>query len=258
MFSAPLELNVAAKSIMFGAGVSAVALFLQQRFALTRKNRKEDPVFTINFTGAQTIEKSACIEALRQELTSKGYNVYCVPEVPLLLQSAGAMFPGQHGGEKLMNYLKYAIELQLNLEDTLHGLARSCLKRAVLVLNGGSLDTKAYVPKNIWKKLIHDTGLNEIEQLVRYDLVVHLSDNEESMDCKTHGLDLFEGVKPDDAAILDAWNDHPNRVIIEKTVIGEARKKKSVEVVVSYLKELRLAHGCEKVATLNSILGGFF
>lgn len=86
----------------------------------------------------------------------------------------GCEFPGVHGGERLMVYEKKLLELQLEMEDSFVQIASSTGDKAVVIMDRGALDVKAYVDPGLWSTLLGQLGLSEQQLMLRYDSIVHL------------------------------------------------------------------------------------
>ena len=87
---------------------------------------------------------------------------------------AGCEFPGVHGGERLMVYEKKVLELQLAMEDSFVMIASSTGHKAVVIMDRGALDVKAYVDPGLWSTLLGRLGRSEQQLMLRYDAVIHL------------------------------------------------------------------------------------
>lgn len=132
-------------------------------------------VFTIALTGGPCGGKSSILQGLASSVSAQGFDVYLVPEVPTILQTHGCKFP-VHGTEtEKFTYDLNVVILRRQLEDEVHeAVAHKEGTKAVIFVDRGLLDSKAFVSNSQWEQILSKTGLTEEAILGRYDGLIHL------------------------------------------------------------------------------------
>jgi len=213
-----------------GAHATSHVDFLKGAKNLTSKTPAK--VLTIALTGGPCAGKSSILQGLASAVTLQGFDVYLVPEVPTILQTSGCKFP-VHGTEtEMFTFDLNVFKMRRQLEDAVHEVAaHEEGTNAVIFLDRGLLDGKAYVSDSQWEEILSKTGLNEEAILDRYDGVIHLvtSANGAAQFYRWNGdgkgpiTDDFGTVvdrcEPPNVAIekddvlQKHWEKHPNRFI---------------------------------------------
>jgi hypothetical protein len=114
-----------------------------------------------------------------------GLSVFVVPEVASLLFNGGCrIIPGPDG---LFEFQQRLLTLQLEIEAAFRANAASTAaasrRSAVVIYDRGVCDIAAYVPPDMWTRLLNDAGMEQAVACARYDLVVHLQSAEGSRSC---------------------------------------------------------------------------
>ena len=184
----------------------------------------DNSVVVCVLTGGPCGGKSSSLNHLRMLLEKAEYDVLTVPEVPTILMSNGAQFPGMDGNrENLLAYESQLIKLQLAMEDTFVGIARSTKRRSVVICDRGSLDVAAYMPRDLWHETLVKVGITREDLLQRYDIVCHLvtaANGEEDVyqlmkSNNTTRTEDVESAKELDNRTQACWNDHSNFLLVE-------------------------------------------
>lgn len=174
-------------------------------------------------TGGPCGGKTAAINYLQDILIARGYKVFSVPEASTLLQTNGAKYPGIIAGkdDTLLNYEIYLIELQMQLEDSIVGIASLLDHEKIVVLcDRGNMDVKAYVPTETWNNLLARIGMTELMLLSRYDLVCHLvtaavgAEEFYTQANNTARIETSVEAKVIDEITVNCWKDHQQHLII--------------------------------------------
>eukprot|EP01051_Picozoa_sp_SAG22_P004828 SAG22_NODE_270_length_13234_cov_13.248573_4_plen_284_part_00 len=177
---------------------------------------QQQPVFRVVLTGGPCGGKSSSQQLLTAQLTEAGYAVLFVPEVPYLIITGGAAYPGlaPENAAKLQAFEHGIVKAQMALEDAFVGIARAGDRPAVLLCDRGLLDVAAYLPRERWLQLLGEMGHTEQQLAPRYDLVLHLVTT-------AHGLEpVFleqaannaarsegpEAARALDDAVLESWS----------------------------------------------------
>jgi predicted ATPase len=185
-------------------------------------------VFSVCLTGGPCSGKSSSLSAFAQALTSRGLDVYSVPEVPTIIMNSGFPYPGLEGKEMLMAFEEALFRTQLQLEDTTRSMAsqRDSLERhrpSVIFFDRGLGDMKAYMPPGMWGELLDTFQLTEQDIAGRYDLVIHLvTAADGALDFYTTAnnaarTETPEQARENDRRVRDAWADHPHRAIVDNS-----------------------------------------
>lgn len=179
-------------------------------------------LFHVCLTGGPCSGKSSSLVSFTKALTSRGMDVYAIPETPTIVMNAGFPYPGLEGTEELLMEFELAIaHTQLQMENSAARLAiaRDTLQRkrpGVIFYDRGLLDMKAYLNEAQWAKLLELLSLTEAQVQARYDLVIHLQTAAIGAEkfyttannaARTEGL---EEARVNDARVKEAWAGHPN------------------------------------------------
>jgi hypothetical protein len=159
-----------------------------------------------------------------------GYDFYCVPEVPSLLNAGGAVYPGIDGGKRLMEFETALIKLQLQAEESFLQIAKASGKNSVIVFDRGLMDVGAYLPGGLWAELLRTNNWNTGLFMERYDLVMHLesvaSGNATvqkfyTSDNNAARIETLEEARALDRSMARCWSSHPGPLnIILQSNIG--------------------------------------
>jgi hypothetical protein len=233
---------------MFVASVAMTLLraATKQKMARRSKSRKEKTVITVVLTGGPCGGKSTSLAHLSDALTKERYNVLTVPEVPTLLMSHGAHFPGIDGDpDQLLAYETRLVQLQLQLEATFTALAAVNTASngwpSVVICDRGACDVAAYMPPQLWAATLHRLSTTHAALLKRYDVVCHLV-------TAADGAEAFYGVENNatrtetaaeacaaDRRTRESWRDHPTLGVFPNRT-GQSFADK-VNDVTSYVVE---------------------
>ena len=187
-------------------------------------------VFTVRLTGGPCSGKSSSLAMFVKELTSRGFDVYTVPEVPTLVMNSGFPYPGMDESvtDLLFDFELQLFKTQLAFEETVLHMARmrdSLLRKrpCVIFYDRGLLDMKAYMPPTMWNEIIQrdememgvgDEAENNLR--ARYDLVVHLvtaADGAErfyTTENNATRTETPEMARENDRRVATAWAGHKN------------------------------------------------
>lgn len=200
-------------------------------------------VFKIVLTGGPCAGKTTAMTKLGDSLRERGYKVFSVPEAASLIYNSafGDLDFPKFTEEMTLKFQFFLMMIQITLEDSLIGIAKSITKnkKIVILCDRGTMDGSAYMEKKLWEQLINDNDLN-IERIrdKRYDLVIHITtaaDGAESFYTNQNNVARKENVEF--ARILDkrleeAWIDHPNFAQINNQFSNFNDKMNSVVMTV--------------------------
>lgn len=127
----------------------------------------------IVLTGGACAGKTTGLVRIWDRLEKMGWHPIVVPEVATLMFRAAGR-PNFSDRVQCLLFQKAMIKAQLQLEETMLELAQSYPK-AVLLLDRGAMDSKAFLAAEDWQMLLQEVGTNEVElRDLRYDAVIHM------------------------------------------------------------------------------------
>lgn len=188
-------------------------------------------VHRIVVTGGPCAGKTSSLSRIRTALEAAGFCVYTVPEVPTIVITAGAAYPGLDAGERLMAFEHAMIDVQMALERSFVSIARSRGNRAVILYDRGLLDISAYLPPDMWRRVMASRGLTASGIASRYDAVLHLVTAADGAEAHyTLANNQARTETPDEACALDqrvrkAWSLHPRHTVIDNLRVKDFAAK---------------------------------
>ena len=192
----------------------------------------------IVFTGGPCSGKTTFTSRAQQVFAERGYRVIIDHESATDLISGG-ISPATMG---MYDFQKYVVGLQLKKEELCYQAAQEIAGDKVLIfIDRGILDDMAYVGEEDFRKILEGFDLKMEELNDRYDMVVHLvtsAKGKEEAYTLANNVARYETIEEarfmDDMA-LEAWKDHPNRVIIGNETDFEVKMIKAIQSVFEYL-----------------------
>lgn len=180
-------------------------------------------IYKIVLTGGPCAGKTTILSTISAELKKHGFDVYLVPEVATMLIVGGMDF-SEFTNDKLRAFQKAIISVQVTMEDGFINIAESTKKPAVLIMDRGTLDTRAFLGSVMWDNLLEENEW-DICQLrdERYDGIVHLVtaangapsfytlENNEA-----RHEDIQEAIDQDDE-LQEAWLGHSQHRVIDNS-----------------------------------------
>lgn len=192
----------------------------------------------IVFTGGPCSGKTTFTSRAEEIFAERGYRVIIDHESATDLISGG-ISPATLG---MYEFQKYVVSLQLAKEKICYEAAKEIEGDKVLIfIDRALLDNESYVGHEDYCKILQDFDINYDEINSRYDMVVHLvtsAKGKEEAYTYANNSARYESIddarKMDDSA-LEAWKDHPNRVIIGNETDFEVKMRKAIQAVFEYL-----------------------
>lgn len=144
-------------------------------------------------TGGPSSGKSSALALLRSRLTSRGFQVLTVPENATHFLANSDGFQGAwKGTEDQVRMQRIFLDYQIAQEDAFKAFSQlHPVKRAVLLLDCCTLNSKLYLTDDQWQQALRLPGsvrfteavtYTEEELFARYDLVVHMETTASSGD----------------------------------------------------------------------------
>lgn len=175
----------------------------------------------IVLTGGPCAGKTSALTKVEEELTEKGYKVFVVSESATEL-IRGGIKPFGNMPLDLIKFQELILQYQYQKEKIYEEAAASLddSAKCVIIYDRGLLDNKAYINQQLFSKLLETQGLNELEIMDNYNMVIHLvtaADGAE--EAYTLGNNNARTETKEEACALDArtvnaWAGHPNLRII--------------------------------------------
>lgn len=192
----------------------------------------------ILFTGGPCSGKTTFTSRAEEIFAERGYRVIIDHESATDLISGG-ISPATMG---MYEFQKYCVGLQLKKEEICMRAAQEIQGDKVLIfIDRGLPDDLAYVGEEAFAEILKEFNIKIDEMNSRYDLVVHLvtsAKGKEEAYTYANNSARYESIedarKMDDLA-LDAYKEHPNRVIIDNETDFELKMRKAIQAVFEYL-----------------------
>lgn len=192
----------------------------------------------IVFTGGPCSGKTTFMSRAEEIFGERGYRVIIDNESATDLISGG-ISPATLG---MYEFQKYVVKLQLAKEEICSEAAEEIEGDKVLIfIDRALLDNESYVGHENYCKILEGFDINYEDLNSRYDMVVHLvtsAKGKEDAYSKSNNAARYETIDQaramDDAA-LEAWKDHPNRVIIGNETDFEIKMHKAIQSIFEYL-----------------------
>ena len=178
----------------------------------------------IVLTGGPCAGKTTALVRVIEHFNSRGFKVFCVPEVPTIYSLAGWNYltPNRQlyfEGERAI------LETQLALEDHFMRLASVCAKPVLIVCDRGAMDISAYIAPEEWKSICGEADTNSNVLRERYDAVLHLvsaADGAEQYYTTATNSTRYEKADEEglrmarelDKKVIKAWTGHPHLRVI--------------------------------------------
>ena len=192
----------------------------------------------ILFTGGPCSGKTTFTSRAEEIFAERGYRVIIDHESATDLISGG-ISPATMG---MYEFQKYCVALQLKKEEICMRAAEEIQGDKVLIfIDRGLPDDLAYVGEDAFSEILKEFNINIEDMNARYDLVVHLvtsAKGKEEAYTYSNNSARYESIedarKMDDLA-LDAYKNHPNRVIIDNETDFELKMRKAIQTVFEFL-----------------------
>ena len=188
-------------------------------------------------TGGPCSGKSTGLDVVEQVLTKRNFKVIVVAETATELILSG-ITPKELGVKKFQEIL---IDRLINKEKTARKAARCFKKDVVILYDRGLLDSKAYMPEDMFRTELAKHKKNEVKARDQYDGVFHLvtaADGAEEFYTLENNAARTE--TPEEARELDrktrnAWVGHPRLRIIDNSTPFKEKIDRLVQEISSVI-----------------------
>ena len=173
----------------------------------------------IVLTGGPCAGKTTALVKVIEHFSSRGYKVFTIPEVPTIFLQAGMDYLTKNQ-DWFYEGEKSTLEIQLAFEDDFTRMAQTINGPVVIICDRGALDISAYLPTEMWEKIIGLCNVTTQQLRDRYDAVLHLVSaadgaeqyyNTTSNEMRTEGI---EKARLLDRKVIQAWTGHPHLRVI--------------------------------------------
>ncbi len=170
----------------------------------------------IVLTGGPCGGKSEALVRVRKHFEQKGWTVLAIAETATEL-ILGGIAPWTCPDRK--SFQQAQMRLQIAKEDLyLEYASRIGGERTIVLMDRGTVDSRAFLGKEVYSRAVRELGLDEKKLLERYDVVCHLksaagSGHYTTMNNTARREDEEEAARLDEAH-LSAWEAHPRRIVV--------------------------------------------
>ena len=192
----------------------------------------------IVFTGGPCSGKTTFTSRAQEIFAERGYRVIIYHESATDLISGG-ISPATMG---MYEFQKYCVALQLKKEELCYRAAQEMSgDKVIIFIDRGLLDDMSYVGEEAFRQILKEFNIKLEEINDRYDMVVHLvtsaKGKEEAYTYSNNAAryETIEEARAADDQALEAWKDHPNRVIIGNETEFDTKLRKAIQSVFKYL-----------------------
>ena len=198
-------------------------------------------ITTIVITGGPCGGKTTAMSRIQNYFAKLGYAVLFIPETATELITGGVA-PWTCGSN--LEFQKCQMRMQLEKEKVFLQAAASMKAEKVLVVcDRGAMDNKAYMDAATFMAVVHSTQKSEVELRDTYDAVFHLvTAAKGAEEFYTTANNTARTETPEEAAALDdrliaAWTGHPHLRVIDNSTDFEAKMKRLLAEISSFLGE---------------------
>lgn len=204
-------------------------------------------ILKVVLTGGPCGGKTTTIEEIKKYLKKREIPFLIVPETATELIMSGIK-PGEI---PTYDFQSLVLKKQLSKEEITEEYAKKICQNkpiCVIIYDRGILDNKAYLENIVdFQKLVTAEGLNEINLLDKYDLVLDLLS---LATCKPESYNLLNEARTEDIAQakdLDrkttlSWIAHRNLKILSSKVPQEVELKEILKEIDEFISGIRTKH----------------
>lgn len=195
----------------------------------------------ICFTGGPCAGKTTAIESIRRKLTLLGYTVAVLEESATALSEQGILT----GNESDIEFASKIINYQLKQERDISIRALRSTMPIIMLCDRSAIEPAAYIGTDKLKALLARYGQNFNQLRNSYDLVIHLNTTAKGAEDfytlennKARTESVSEAREIDDK-LLQVWEGHPNRVILDNNCSFSEKARKAEAIVVKHIQKIK-------------------
>lgn len=193
-------------------------------------------------TGGPQAGKSTMLDLAYEAAKKENKNLFVLHETATHIISGGIEFHKNH-----YTFQRAILNLQLanesQFEKAICGMIGADeAENAILLLDRGAVDGKAYLKESEWKNLCRETGIDEKDLFLRYDAVICL-ESLTKIDEKgfSNAGNTIRYETADEAKRLDdntykVWLPHKNLRVVKANTDFEKKKKEFFDVLEELIK----------------------
>lgn len=200
-------------------------------------------VAKIVLTGGPCAGKTTALSTIEQELTERGYRVFVVGESATELIK-GCIRPFGDKPFDMVDFQRLILQYQLQ-KERIYDQAVEMLpdsEQCVILYDRGIMDNKAYITADEFKTITTEQGLQELELLDSYDMVLHLVTAADG--CPEHYTlenNQARSESAEEAVALDkktqeAWLGHNHLVMVDNSTDFSEKINKVLENVYQLVR----------------------
>lgn len=196
----------------------------------------------IVLTGGPCAGKTTALARIEEYFTELGYKVLVVSESATELIKGGAR-PFGNQAISMVDFQDVILKYQLNKENSYDEVVTKLDPdtKVIIVYDRGLMDNSAYVSEDEFHSLLHKNGLQRLDLLDRYDMVLHLvtaADGASNFYTLDNNAARSEGIEEAialDRKTMNAWGQHQHLVIIDNSLSFEDKLAKVISEINNIL-----------------------
>lgn len=197
-------------------------------------------------TGGPQAGKSTMIDLAFKTAKKEKRNIFVLHETATQIISGGVEFHKNH-----YTFQRAILNLQIanerEVERAICGMiGADAAESAILLLDRGAIDGKAYLKENEWMNLCREVGVEEKELLLRYDGVIYLEsvtkidENGFSNESNPVRYETAAEAKVIDDNTYRVWLPHENLKVVKAKVNFDEKKENFFAVLENMIKQKEL------------------
>lgn len=192
-------------------------------------------------TGGPCAGKTTTINLIRNKLAISGYSVAVIEEAATTLFKQGLLTGNESDIEAASRIVKY----QLKQEHDVSLFAHRSHHPVIILCDRSAIEPAAYIGKDKLIEILARNGQNFNQLRNSYDLVIHLNTTAKGAEDfytlennKARTESVSEAREIDDK-LLQVWEGHPNRVILDNNCSFSEKAGKAEALVIEHVQKMR-------------------
>lgn len=188
----------------------------------------------IVITGGSCAGKSQTVKQIRNYFSNQGHNVYILSEIPTYLMQKGITAETT----TKMEFMKLSIGTQIEIEKNFEqAISLSKNDKNILILDTSPIDSLKFINLNEFEQLARMFKTSFKQILASYDAVIHLEAVAKKFpNLYSNETNKLRNKNPEisierDERLLKAYEEHPNRVVVESFEVFEDKIRKVVDEI---------------------------
>lgn len=197
-----------------------------------------DNIHKIVLTGGPCSGKTSSLPFLKQHLESHDIIVRSIGEAATLFIEGGFEPWKMTDGESMVDFQTKIMKTQIHLEDCfIDSIDIPSDKKAVVICDRGTLDTKTYVSDDVWGTILTKNNWTEHHLFGRYDAVIHLATVADglpehyTLENNTARSETAEEALANDISLREAWLGHETYKFIDNSTDFQGKVDRLCKIV---------------------------